>query len=128
MLESHLELIIYDMLSILIGAAGYLLAYPLDWLSLKNLPVLRRIIGALAICLLIYATVTVCVSPSKLDLPFILLPLGICLLLVSFPLLIYSLAIEIPFRSTYLEKGTGNKLVTTGTYALTRHPGVIWMA
>jgi len=47
---------------------------------------------------------------------------------ISLCLLIYSLFIEIPFHSTYANKGVGNKLITTGTYALIRHPGVIWLA
>ena len=28
----------------------------------------------------------------------------------------------------YAEQGVGDKLVTTGTYALVRHPGVLWYA
>jgi len=56
------------------------------------------------------------------------MPLGITLLVISLCLLIYSLFIEIPFQSTYAKKGVGNKLITTGTYALVRHPGVLWLA
>jgi len=56
------------------------------------------------------------------------MPLGIILLVISLCLLIYSLFIEIPFQSTYSKKGVGNKLITTGTYALVRHPGVLWLA
>ena len=33
---------------------------------------------------------------------------------------------EIPFRQTYAEGGVGDRLVTTGTYALCRPPGVLW--
>jgi protein-S-isoprenylcysteine O-methyltransferase Ste14 len=42
-------------------------------------------------------------------------------------LLIYSLFIEIPFKQTYTMSGVGDRLVKTGTYALTRHPGVLWL-
>jgi len=115
------------MIYVLIGAVGFLLVYTLDWLSLKNVPAIKRLVGVMTACLLIYATVMVCISPPKLDLPIIILPLGICLALVSFLLLIYSLFIEIPFHSTYVEKGVGTRLITTGTYALTRHPGVLWL-
>ncbi len=112
----------------LIGTIGFLVAYAFDWLSLKNIPVTKQIAGLLAMGLLIYATIMVCVSPSKFDLPFFTLPVGACLLLVSFTLLIYSLFIEIPFQSTYIESGAGTKLITTGTYAMVRHPGVLWLA
>lgn len=42
-------------------------------------------------------------------------------------LLVYSLFIEIPFQSTYLNKVPNRHAVMTGTYALCRHPGVLWL-
>ena len=38
----------------------------------------------------------------------------------------YSIMIEIPFRKGWIEQGHTDELVTSGTYALTRHPGVLW--
>jgi protein-S-isoprenylcysteine O-methyltransferase Ste14 len=116
------------MLYILIGICGFLAAYAFDWASLRNLRVTKRLIGLLAICLSVYATIMVCVTPVKFHLPFFTLPLGVGLLVISLCLLVYSLFIEIPFHNTYAEKGVGNSLITTGTYALVRHPGVIWLA
>lgn len=113
---------------VLIGAGGFLLAYAFDWLSLKYIPVLKQVTGILAGCLLIYATVMVCMISPRFEMPFFTIPLGSCLLLISLALLIYSLFIEIPFHSTYAEKGVGTTLITTGTYALVRHPGVLWLA
>ena len=113
---------------VLIGAIGFLLAYAFDWLSLKYIPILKQVVGILAGCLLIYATVMVCMSSPRFDLPFFTIPLGSCLLLISLALLIYSLFIEIPFHSTYVEYLVGTRLITTGTYALVRHPGVLWLA
>ena len=46
----------------------------------------------------------------------------------SAALFVYSLFVEIPFASAYVQKGTPSRLVTTGTYALCRHPGVLWLA
>jgi protein-S-isoprenylcysteine O-methyltransferase Ste14 len=31
----------------------------------------------------------------------------------------------LPFRKTYLKSGVGDRLVTTGMYAIVRHPGVL---
>lgn len=115
------------MLYILIGAAGFLFMLLFDWLSLKNIPVLKGISGLLAAGLIGYATVMVCIGPDKINLPFFLMPPGVCLAVVSFLLLVYSLFLEIPFHSTYAKRGGGSTLITTGTYALTRHPGVIWL-
>jgi protein-S-isoprenylcysteine O-methyltransferase Ste14 len=38
----------------------------------------------------------------------------------------YSVMVEIPFRKGWVERGHTPEIVTTGTYALTRHPGVFW--
>ncbi len=40
--------------------------------------------------------------------------------------MIYSIMIEIPFRKAWLAEGHSKDLVTGGTYALARHPGVLW--
>jgi len=42
-------------------------------------------------------------------------------------LLIYSLFLEVHFTKTYGKKEHNSELVTTGTYALSRHPGVLWL-
>ena len=47
-------------------------------------------------------------------------------LVVGGALLIHSLFMSLPFRKTYVNDGVGERLVTTGLYALVRHPGVIW--
>ena len=57
-------------------------------------------------------------------LPFV----GLVMTVVFAILLLYSLLIEIPFTMTYLSPGAPSQLVNTGTYALARHPGIIWMA
>ena len=115
------------MVYILIGVFAFLIAYAYDWLNLKRVGVIKQLVGLLAACLLFYATVMVCISPAKFHLPPFALPIGGCLLLISLSLLAYSLFIEIPFRKTYTNREIGNELTTTGTYALVRHPGVIWL-
>ena len=113
---------------IMLGAFGFALAYAFDWASLKQLAVIKQLIGLAAVFLLVFATTMVCLTPEKLNLPFFTLPLGGCLLVISLCLLVYSLFIEIPFQNTYAKQGVGDELITSGTYALVRHPGVIWLA
>jgi protein-S-isoprenylcysteine O-methyltransferase Ste14 len=116
------------MIYIIVGILGFAAALAFDWASLKRIPVIKQLVGLLAIFLLVYASVMVCHSPAKLELPIPARIIGGCLLPVFLCLLVYSLFIELPFRSTYAEQGVGNKLIGTGTYALVRHPGVIWLA
>jgi protein-S-isoprenylcysteine O-methyltransferase Ste14 len=63
---------------------------------------------------------------DALPLPIWLTGLGWGLLSISLFLLVYSLFINLPFRKTYVDTGVGDKLITTGLYALVRHPGVHW--
>ncbi|MBM3155001.1 MAG: hypothetical protein FJ008_06655 [Chloroflexi bacterium] len=118
---------IVTMVYILVGIAGFLFAFAFDWASLRNIPIIKQIFGILAVGLIAYATVMVCRTSDKLERPTFLLPLGAFFLGIFLCLLIYSLFIEIPFRTTYARKGVGDQLVMEGTYALTRHPGVIWL-
>jgi protein-S-isoprenylcysteine O-methyltransferase Ste14 len=116
------------MLYIVVGVLGFAFAFAFDWASLKRVPVIKQLAGLVAFSLLIYATIMVCHSPIKLRVPIFAQIIGGCLLAVFLCLLIYSLFIEIPFRRTYTKHGVGEKLIYTGTYALVRHPGVIWLA
>jgi protein-S-isoprenylcysteine O-methyltransferase Ste14 len=112
----------------MVGFLGFAAAFAFDWVSLKRIPVIKQLVGLVALSLLIYATIMVCHSPTKLELPIFARIIGGCLLAIFLCLLIYSLFIELPFRRTYTKQGVGEKLIYTGTYALVRHPGVIWLA
>ncbi len=111
---------------IAIGTLGFLVTHAFDFVSLKRIPGAKPFIWILGSGLLAYSLVMVCFAPDKLPLPIWSTWLGWGLLLISLPLLIYSLFINLPFRKTYITTGVGDNLITTGLYALVRHPGVPW--
>lgn len=113
---------------ILLGVLAFLIAFFFDLAAIKHIPYLKQIIGLASVSLFGYSLLAVCLAPVKLRLPDWLSYLGWPLLLGSASLLAYSLFLEIPFRQTYAADGVGDKLVKTGTYALVRHPGVLWFA
>lgn len=86
----------------------------------------RLIIGIIFVllhgCALYYAIR----ETGSLTLPQTVTIAGWVLLPVFTMMIIYSLFIELPSWKTYSQEGTPNALVTTGTYALVRHPGVVW--
>ena len=45
---------------------------------------------------------------------------------ISFLLLVYTLFFAIPFRETYVTAKMQPEVCSTGVYALSRHPGVLW--
>jgi len=53
---------------------------------------------------------------------------GWALVALSLVLLCYSLFFEIPFLAAYVRTGQPARVVSRGTYALCRHPGVLWFA
>ena len=62
----------------------------------------------------------------RLGMPRALRVLAVVLAPLSWAAMFYSIFVEIPLRKAWLEQGHTDELVTTGTYALARHPGVIW--
>ena len=113
---------------IAIGIIGFLSAYLFDVISLKGISRLKLPIGIIAASLVIYATLMVCLRSEQFVLPTWITWLGWVLLPISIMFFVYSLFINLPFRKTYVRSGVGDKLIRTGTYALVRHPGVLWYA
>ncbi len=114
------------MIYIILGVCTFLVAYWFDFVSFKKIPLAKLILGGTAGFLGIYSLAMVCLRTERLNLPGYLSFLGWFLLFVSAFLLLFSLFWEIPLGKTYLVKGVGDELIKTGTYALVRHPGVIW--
>jgi len=114
------------MIYIVIGSLGFLVIHLFDIVSLKRIPGAKPLTWILGSGLLAYSLIMMCLAPDKLPLPIWSTWLGWALLSVSLFLLIYSLFINLPFRKTYITTGVGDELITTGLYALVRHPGVHW--
>jgi len=112
---------------IALGVVAFVIAGFFDLAALREWRYLKQAIGLVALLLWGYAFYGLLRTSPRFWLPAPLTWLGWPLLVIATLLLIYSLFIEIPFRQTYAEGGVGDRLVTTGTYALSRHPGVLWL-
>jgi len=108
-----------------IGCLGFLTVHLFDIVSLKRLPGAKPLTWILGSGLLSYALVMACLRSDRLLLPTWSTWLGWVLLAISLLLVIYSLFINLPFRKTYVATDVADKLITTGLYALVRHPGVL---
>jgi protein-S-isoprenylcysteine O-methyltransferase Ste14 len=113
-------------LAISIGILAYAIAILFDVVSMKKLYGMKIPLILLVLGLHAYALFLVLWNVEHFNLPFSLSILGWIILTVSLFLLLYSLVIEIPSKMTYIIPGESGRLVKTGTYALTRHPGVLW--
>ena len=114
------------MWAVIAGVLGFLVAYLFDWVSLRRIPGGKQAIALSVVGLHSYALVAACWGVTRFSLPSAFSVLGWFLLPISLVLLLYSLFLELPYAKTYSQAGVGQRLVTSGTYALVRHPWVLW--
>jgi len=115
------------MIYILLSVLAVTIVHFCDPIAIKKLPFLKPVVWILGMGIIVYSAIMTCLSPAKISLPIWTAWFGWIFLILAFLLLGYSLFINLPFRKTYISSGVGDELITTGFYALTRHPGVLWM-
>ena len=111
-----------------LGLVGFTAGMGFDLAAPWGFPRVRRVLGVVAGASLVAAHIMLVVGSSRLAPPGWVVGLGVPLLVVAAFLLVYSLFIELSFRSTYAGLSPGPRLQRAGTYALVRHPGVLWYA
>jgi len=113
------------MIYIAVGIFGFIIIHLFDIVSLKRIPSgAKPCVWTAGGGLLVYSLIMLSLQSNTLPLPIWSTWLGWGLLTLSLLLLIYSLFINLPFRKTYIATGVGDKLITTGLYALVRHPWI----
>lgn len=117
---------------LLLGAAAYPVLFLYDLFALRKRRLLSWASGALGVALLAAAFALIVRTAPRLAFPAAVTIAGWIGAPPAFLLLIYSLFAELPLAQAKLA-GSGlapgrPALVVTGTYALTRHPGVLWWA
>ena len=116
------------MVGIVLGAASFFVVFWVDAVSVHNVRHVKPLLWISAAALFMAGLVLAARDPSPFVLPAALSAAGWVLATLFFLLLVYSLFIEIPLVSAYVRKGTAPAVVCRGTYALCRHPGVLWLA
>ena len=111
---------------ILLGILGFIAGYGFGLASSKGTTRLKPVLAIAVAGLLTYSTVIVSLDSGRFWLPAWLQAVGGVLLAVSLLLLLFSMFLELPFAATYRGHTARPELVTTGTYALVRHPTVPW--
>ncbi len=111
---------------ILLGVLGFIGGYGFELASAKGAARLKPVLAIAVAGLLTYSTVMVGLDSERFSLPAWLQVVGGGLFAVSLLLLLFSLFLELPFSATYQGHTDRPRLVTTGTYALVRHPTVPW--
>ncbi len=114
------------MLYIALGSLSFVFLFLFDVYTVRKDGIKKKIFGALGLGLLIYSATMTTVSSTRLVFSTPVRIIAAIGWLLSMLLLVYSLFLELPFVNTYGRREHSNRLVDTGTYALCRHPGVLW--
>jgi protein-S-isoprenylcysteine O-methyltransferase Ste14 len=97
-----------------------------EYASWRKIALLKAMMGITAVILPGVSLGAVCLDAAEFSVPGAVSSLGWVLAALFAGLWLYSMFWEIPFARTYLSAGSGDVLITHGTYALTRHPAVLW--
>ncbi len=109
---------------ILTGSTAFALIATYDWAQMRGHTWLKPLFFLSGVVFFI-GLHGVLSTPIDINFPHWVSFIGwACLCFFSF-LLIYSILIEISIKS-YLNRDNEHALIDTGTYALSRHPGVLW--
>jgi len=96
-----------------------------DWATYKKIRFLKPFLWFAIIPVASYGFVMAWLDSARFTFPSVLSAIAWFPLLLFFALFIYSLYIEIPLK-TYAAKSQPIRVVTDGTYSLSRHPAALW--
>ena len=112
---------------ILVGAASFFILLASDHAEARGRACLKRATVITASLAFVLASAALLAAPEKLTLPLAVRIAGVVLSLPFLGLLVSSLFLEVSAGARRHEGNGKKRLVTTGTYALVRHPGVLWL-
>jgi len=112
------------MLYVLLGALGFPIFHLVDIAAIKRIVWAKPLAWITGCSLIVSSAILACLSSGKFILPLWVVTCGWILLMVSLSQLLHSLFINLPFYKTYFKVGVSDELVTSGLYAVVRHPGV----
>lgn len=109
----------------LLGILGFLFLFGFDILSMKHKRTGKYIMMILGITSIVMGSIFITQRDTTMILPTSINILFGVMTVLFLMLLVYSVVIEVG-DNTYQYHNIP-KLVTTGTYSLSRHPGVLWL-
>ncbi len=113
---------------ITVGALGFPVFHLVDIAAIKRLLWAKPLSWVTGCAMIAASAASLCASADRFTLPIWAVALGWFMLTISSWQLAHALFINLPFYKTYVRVGVGDQLITSGLYALVRHPGVYALA
>lgn len=107
-----------------LGIIGFILLLLFDICSLCEKSIIKYFFGISGFGLIIISSIFLLNITSSVSFSYFSRIISLAIASFSLCLLVYSVFIEVG-KNTYQYRNK-NELLTTGTYALSRHPGVLW--
>lgn len=108
------------MILIGLGVLGFVLLFVADYCGLRDKCVYKNLSAFSGTFLIIILSVVILTQGYNYELPLSIRMISFAFTLLFLLMMIYSIVIEVS------KNNSEKKLITTGTYALSRHPGVLW--
>jgi protein-S-isoprenylcysteine O-methyltransferase Ste14 len=112
----------------LVGVAGFLVLLWVEPAGLDGRRILERVLLASGRAMVVGAHLLLLLLSPYLPVPAGVRLAGAPVALAGFLLLLQSLIFELPMTRSSGRPDGPRRVVSTGTYALVRHPGVLWFA
>lgn len=106
---------------IIVGIMGFVLLFGADLCSLHKKSMAGNVLAFFGVLFVFASSINIILNGETYNIPMFVRVLSGIVAVAFLILLIYSVLIEVNKKRSEKEK-----LLTTGTYALSRHPGVIW--
>lgn len=114
--------------SLVLVLSAYAFGMAHDLASARNVPRVKPALMAAMAGLHVVALVRLARGGPRLPVPVPVRVVSGALFVGGLGGMFYSIFVEIPLRKAWLDRGHTDDLVTTGFYALVRHPGVLWLS
>lgn len=111
-----------------LGLLSYVFGLIFDMAAIRNIPRIKPFMMAAMAVSHLAAVYRLAARSPRFPVPR---PVrAVCMVLSPLALLamLYSIFVEVPLRKAWIDQGHTDELVTDGTYALSRHPGVLFYA
>lgn len=109
-----------------LGPISYCFGLLFDVASIRSWPRVKPAFMAAMVVAQVVGVVRLVARSPRMAVPAPVRRVAAVIAPISIGAMIYSVFIEVPLRKAWIEQGHTDELVTDGTYALTRHPGVLW--
>ena len=114
------------MRALMLAMSGYGWGILHDVASAKRTPAVKPVLMVVMIASHLAGVYLLAYRSRRFPLPRLMQRVSLILGPLSFFAMLYSVMVEVPLRKAWLERGHTDDLITDGTYALARHPGVIF--